>query len=48
MTDNENIDDTSSQLSLLKRLAHGFLRVVLWLIVIAAVIGALVYLYYVP
>ena len=46
MTDNETIDDTSSQLSLLKRLAHGFLRVILWLIVIAAVIGALVYLYY--
>ena len=46
MTDNETIDDTSGQLSLLKRLAHGFLRVILWLIVIAAVIGALVYLYY--
>lgn len=46
MTDDETISDTSSQLSLLKRLANGFLRVILWLIVIAAVIGALVYLYY--
>lgn len=36
MTDNETIDDTSSQLSLLKRLVHSFLRVVLWLIVMAA------------
>ena len=46
MTDNETIDDTSSQLSLLKRLGHSLLRVVLWLIGIATVIGALVYLHY--